>query len=410
MDPELSKRAPLPTPSGPPSAKLVDVVEEGGRLYVTVELPGVSAGEIDIRISDSLLDICAERESLAAWLSHNEDHHTGVIVGCSRPLTDTLRMLYEAAASDANVLLCGETGTGKELFARALHEKSARARGSFVAVDCTVLPETLADSLLFGHEKNFFAGADITCAGLIRQARCGTLFLDEVGELSPTLQKAFLRVLQERRFRPTDGHAEVDSDFRLVAATNRDLQRSVARGHFREDLLYRLQSCRIELPALRRRTDDIPPLTDYHVERLCRRYGFPAKQMTPEFIRTLVLYPWPGNVRELISSLEQAVLAAPLEETLFPKHLPQHIRIQVARSALESRRGGGSGTPTGAPAAGCWPRLHDLRSWVFDLAEKQYLAGLVQLTGPDVSQGCRLSGLSRSRLYTLLKKHRITLH
>jgi two-component system NtrC family response regulator len=410
MEPELSKRAPLATSLGPSTVKLVDVVEEGGRLYVTVEFPGGSAGEVDIRLLDGLLDICAEREALPAWLSHNDDHHSGVIVGCSRPLTDSLTRLHDAAADDANVLLCGETGTGKELFARVLHEKSARARGNFVAVDCTVLPETLAGSLLFGHDKGSFAGADRTCARLVRQAHCGTLFLDEVGELSPTLQQALLRILQERRFRPIGGHAEAVSDFRLVAATNRDLQRSVARGLFHEDLLSSLQPCRIELPALRHRIDDIPLLADYHVERLCRRYGFPAKQMTPEFIRALVLYPWPGNVRELISALEQALLAAPLVVTLFARHLPQHIRIQVARSALEAQRGGGSGKLSGAPAAGCLPRLHDLRSVVFDLAEKQYLASLVQLAGPDVSQACRLSGLSRSRLYTLLKKHSITLH
>jgi two-component system NtrC family response regulator len=410
MEPGQSERAPGSTPSASPTASLVDVVEKGGRLYVTVELPGVSAGEIDIRISEGLLDICAEREALASWLSHNQEARAGGIVGCSRQLADTLRLLCEAATTDANVLLCGETGTGKELFARTLHEWSSRARGSFVAVDCTVLTETLAGSLLFGHEKGSFTGADRACAGLIRQAHCGTLFLDEVGELTPALQKAFLRVLQERRFRPIGSPAEVDSDFRLVAATNRDLQRSAARGQFREDLLYRLQSYRIELPVLRSRTEDIPPLAEYHVERLCRRHGFPTKQMTPEFTRTLVLYPWPGNVRELISALEQALFAAQQETTLFPKHLPQHIRIQVARSALEARGGGNPAEPSGLSAAEPLPRLHDLRSTISARAEKRYLAGLVLHAGSDVDRACRLSGLSRSRLYSLLKKHHITLH
>jgi len=362
-----------------------------------------------VRISEDLLNICAEGKSLDPWLCHCCKDGSGAIVGRSRQLRDCLRLLVEAAATEANVLLCGETGTGKELLARALHEKSARAQGNFVTVDCTALSEILVCSLLFGHEKGSFTGAGKSCEGLVRQAHCGTLFLDEVGELSPTLQKAFLQHLQERRSRPIGSPNEVYSDFRLVATTNCDLQRRVARGRFRQDLLYRLQACRIELPTLRSRSEDIQPLADYHLDRLCRRHGFTAKQMTPEFIRILALYPWPGNVRELISSLEQALIAAQFERILFPKHLPQHIRIQVARSSFEDRR---SKTlqPAIRPTDGPLPRLHELRSEVYALAEQLYLASLVRHARQDVRRACRLSGLSRSRLYSLLKKHRISLH
>ncbi len=375
MQPEYSAHAPLSTAIRAQPVSLPDLVEQGGRLYVKVDLPGVSASEI---------------------------------IGCSRQLDESLRLLCEAAATDACVLLNGETGTGKELFARALHARSARAQGNFVTVDCTVLPETLVGSLLFGHEKGSFSGAVRSCEGLVRQAHHGTLFLDEVGELSPTLQKAFLRVLQEPSFRPIGGDAEVASDFRLVAATNRDLQRGVDNGQFRADLLYRLQACRIELPPLRRRSEDIQLLAGYHLDRLCRRHGQPAKQMTPEFLRTLALYPWPGNVRELFSTLEQTLFAARFEATLFPRHLPQHVRIQVARSRLEAQRAALQTFNT--PASGTLPRLHELRSEVFGQAEQQYLASLVQLTGQDVRRACQLSGLSRSRLYALLKKHCIALH
>jgi len=408
MEPKRSERTSVSDTLGLTLSTLGNVVESDGRLYVNVELPGVSSGEIDVRNSDGLLNLCAEREPIDSVVAHNTEDRFGEIVGSSKQLSDCLSSLLEAAATDASVLLCGETGTGKELFARAIHQNSLRAHGNFVAVDCTVLPETIVGSLLFGHEKGSFTGADKTCEGLIRQAHRGTLFLDEVGELSPTLQKAFLRVLQEHRFRPIGNNVEVDSDFRLVAATNRDLPQSVARGQFRQDLLYRLQSYLIELPPLRSRTDDIQPLANYYVDLLCKRYGFCSKQLTPEFIQTLSLYPWPGNIRELINTLEQALFMAQQETTLFPKHLPQKIRIQVAKSALKSHS-----INTGIPpayTANTLPCLQDFRTGVFNLAEKQYLASLVQYAGQNISHACQLSGLSRSRLYSLLKKHQVSLH
>ncbi len=408
----MGPKRPVPTPVSDPSglkpSSRVDVVERGGRLYVNVELPGVSADEIDVRISDVLLNICAEREMLDSVVSHHTDDLFGDIIGNSKKLSDCLTLLLEAATTDASILLYGETGTGKELFARAIHKNSPRAQGNFVAVDCTVLPETIVGSILFGHEKGSFTGADKTCEGLIRQAHCGTLFLDEVGELSPTLQKSFLRVLQERRFRPIGNNAEVESDFRLIAATNRDLQQSVAQGQFRKDLFYRLQSYLIKLPPLRDRTDDIKILASYHVDRLCQRHGFCPKQLTPEFIRTLSLYPWPGNIRELINSLEQALFMAQQEKTLFAKNLPQHIRIQAAKAALKSRSI--SDAPPSKYTSENLPCLQDFRTGVFRLAEKQYLASLVRQAGQNVRQACQLSGLSRSRLYSLLKKHQIALH
>lgn len=408
MEPKRSERRPVSDSSGAKLSPRVDVVESRGRLYVNVELPGVSANEIDIRISDDLLNICAERELHDSVVSRHLGNRFGDVVGASKALSECLKLLQEAAVTDASVLLCGETGTGKELFAREIHKNSSRAGGNFVVVDCTVLPESIVGSLLFGHEKGSFTGADKTTDGLIRQAHRGTLFLDEVGELSPIQQKAFLRVLQEHRFRPIGSSTEVHSDFRLLAATNRNLPQSMARGHFRQDLLYRLQSYNIQLPPLRRRPEDIKPLAHYYVACLCKKHRFGLKQLTPEFLRTLALYPWPGNVRELINSLEQALFMAKQETTLFPKHLPQHIRIQVAKSAFKSRRLSDSESLTYTSEN--LPCLQDFRSGIFNLAEKQYLASLVQQAGQDVKYACQLSGLSRSRLYSLLNKHQIALH
>lgn len=410
MEAKHPEQTPLAKTTGLKPSPLIDLVEKEGRLYVNVELAGVSAVEIDVRISEGLLNLCTDREALAA-VCHNTDQRFGEIVASSQQLSACLKSLQEAASTDASVLLCGETGTGKELFARAVHRYSARAKGNFVAIDCTVLPESIVSSLLFGHEKGSFSGADKTCEGLIRQAHHGTLFLDEVGELSPTLQKAFLRVLQEHRFRPIGNHAEVESDFRLVAATNRDLLQSVEHGQFRRDLFYRLHSCLIELPPLRSRTDDIQSLALYYVDRLCQRHGFCAKQLTPDFIMSLCAYPWPGNVRELINTLEQTLFMAKQETILFARHLPQHIRVQVARSVFTSRHlidSRESSRP--ADEQRSLPPLQDFRSGVFSMAEKHYLASLVQHAGQNVSQACQLSGLSRSRLYSLLKKHQISLH
>ena len=243
-------------------------------------------------------------------------------------------ILAQAANSDASVLITGETGTGKELFARAIHENSPRAKKNFVVVDCTALPKTLVESTLFGYEKGAFTGADKDQDGLVRQAHGGTLFLDEVGELPLVIQKAFLRVLQEHRFRPVGSKKEIESDFRLVAATNRNLDEMVEARHFRRDLLFRLQTFTLDLPALRERKEDIRELVMYHMAKLSERYGIGTKGFAPEFLESLIAYDWPGNVRELVNAVERALTMARHEPTLFPKHLPTQIRVSLARASV----------------------------------------------------------------------------
>lgn len=329
------------------------------------------------------------------------------IIGSSVSLKACLDLIAQSAESDANVFITGETGTGKELFARAVHENSRRSKENFVVVDCTSLPETLVESLLFGHEKGSFTGADKAQDGLVRQANKGTLFLDEVGELPMSLQKAFLRVLQEHRFRPLGSNREVESDFRLVAATNRDLDEMVKQGTFRSDLLFRLRSFIIELPPLRERREDIKDLARFHIDRFCDRYGLPPKGLSPDFLDTLSNYSWPGNVREFVNMIDRTLATARFEQTLFPKHLPSEIRVQVAQSSLE--HGSQTDTPQVAPQPiQRLPKLQEFRDSVYAQAENQYLQDLMEISGKDIPEACRISGLSQSRLYALLKKYSIS--
>jgi len=328
------------------------------------------------------------------------------IIGDSQKITACLELLVQAADSSVNVLVTGETGTGKELFAKAIHFNSPRSKKNFVIVDCTALPETLVESVLFGHERGAFTGADRSQEGLVKQADGGTLFLDEIGELPFLIQKRFLRVIQEHRFRPVGGHREIESDFRLVAATNRNLEDMVRQGRFREDLFFRLRTLIIELPPLRGLLEDIKQMTVFYINVLCERFGMESKGASPEFWDIMAKYNWPGNVRELIQALEKALLSAKDEPILYPKHLPTYIRIQVARSSFP-RMPASQGKPeirSSVPKVP--PKLKEIRKAAVSEAELQYLKELISFAGGDNNKACRISGLSRSRFYTLLRKYR----
>jgi len=307
--------------------------------------------------------------------------------------------LSHAAKSEASVLITGETGTGKELLARAIHNNSNRASRSFVTVDCASLPSTLAESLLFGHEKGAFTGADKTVEGMVKQADGGTLFLDEIGALPLGIQKSFLRVLQEQRFRPIGAKSEVASNFRVVAATNRNLDEMVTSGKFRQDLLHRISSIVIVVPPLRKRNEDVIELMLHYGGKLCHRYGMVPKSFSPEFLETMAAYAWPGNVRELINSLEWSIAAAGQELTLYPKHLPTNLRLNAVYA---------ENVKTNFPEAASLPSLKNARETAIRETELQYLRRLMDIAKDDFKEACRISGVSSPQLYALMRKHHIT--
>ncbi len=329
------------------------------------------------------------------------------IVGSSLEIKRCLDIVAQSAGSETSILLTGETGTGKELFARAIHENSMRSAGSFVVIDCAALPETLVESILFGHKKGAFTGADRCHNGLVKQAHGGTLFLDEVGELPLSIQKKFLRVLEDKHFRPVGGTEELKSDFRLVSATNRDLDKMVKAGKFRKDLLFRIRSTAAHLPPLRERKDDIKDIATYYAGLFSERYGKGAKKLSPEFIGALNSYNWPGNVRQLALVLESALSKADTEPTLFPIHLPDDIRTEMIRFSV----GNGKRQENVFSHSGTMQIIHELpkfREWLNE-SEKQYLQHLTAYAGGDISEACRISGMPRSSLYYHLKKYDIRL-
>jgi len=336
------------------------------------------------------------------------------IIGNSRAICDCLDQVAHCAGTDAGVLITGETGTGKELFARAIHANSPRAQCPFVVVDCASLPEKLVESILFGYVKGAFTGANSDQKGLVEQADGGTLFLDEAGELPLETQKIFLRVLQERVYRPVGKGSENKSNFRLLAATNQDLSGMVAKGFFRSDLFYRLNAFNIHLPPLREREKDIEKLAMGYVHTICQSNRLPIKGILPETLKMLLSFPWPGNVRELKNSLEKAIISDPENPILYPIHLPAEIRLHHIRT-LASQKSEQELPPAlydplvkhgNLPSA--LPLFKEYRRVLCNDVEKYYLQRLINDTEGKISSACKVSGLSRSRLYGLLKLHSLT--
>ncbi|MGE0086150.1 MAG: sigma-54-dependent transcriptional regulator [Desulfococcaceae bacterium] len=326
------------------------------------------------------------------------------IVGTGSGISEAIRLSAQAAAGDMPVLLYGETGTGKELFARAIHASSSRCAKSFVTVDCGALPESLAESLLFGHEKGSFTGADKKTEGQIAKADGGTLFLDEIGELPLSVQKTFLRVLQERSFFPVGSEKMCISNFRIVAASNRNPDQMVHNGMFRSDLLFRIRGFSITLPPLRERKEDIRELLMHFVNRVCESLSADTKGFTAEFLQMLCEYDWPGNVREFLHAVEESLARAADYPILYPQHLPPHIRVHIAQKILPESPADLDSCAAFVPVfskKGNFPSLKKVRA---DM-EKHYLRQLMHHVQGKRNEACRISGLSRSRLFELLKKY-----
>jgi DNA-binding NtrC family response regulator len=297
----------------------VNAMRDGAYDFVEKPLKRLSIVK-SVRKAAERQRLVAENRSLKdeiKRLAHRE------IVGSSPALRRVVDVATQAAPSQATVLVLGESGTGKELFARYIHERSARARGPFVAVNCAAIPETILESELFGHERGAFTGAVGKKDGRFAKAAGGTLLLDEIGELSPSVQVKLLRVLQEGEYEPLGGNT-TKSDVRIVAATNRDLVAEVAAGRFREDLYYRLNVIAIIAPPLRSRREDIPLLVDHFLGQYCAKNGRARLHPTRGALERLMDYAWPGNVRELENVIERAVVLS-RNETLGDCDLPDHI-------------------------------------------------------------------------------------
>jgi two-component system, NtrC family, response regulator len=317
------------------------------------------------------------------------------IVGQSQRITNCLDAVLKASKNDVSVMITGDTGTGKELFAKSIHENSRRRKEDFIIVDCAALPEDLVESMLLGHTKGAFTGADSDKLGLIQLADKGTLFLDEVGELPLILQKKFLRVLQEKKYRPIGSKKEVSSDFRLVVATNRDLAQMVEQGRFRKDFYFRIAATTIELPPLRLRKTDIPFLVTHHMNQKNEGFNKCPGEIAPEFMIDLLEYDWPGNVRELLNAIDHACTDSYQESSLFPKHLPDYIRAFNIKNKIVK-----SNSP---PAMGKIPvDTLKLKDYI-EMMKQNYVKELMSHTRGDKKTACRLSGLSMGHLYSLLK-------
>jgi two-component system response regulator PilR (NtrC family) len=289
-----------------------DYVEKGDKLK----------DELTLRVRKELARKRLQQENVLLKRTLGKSHQFSSIIGTSDVMVATFQLIETIAPTTSTVLIAGESGTGKELVARAIHFNSPRKDRPFVALNCGAVSETLLDSELFGHTRGAFTGADTSKKGLIEVAEKGTIFLDEIGEMSPLVQVKVLRVLQERKFRRLGGTDEIDADIRIIAATNQDLTRMVAEGRFREDLFYRINVIPLRLPSLRERRDDIPALAEHFVGRFARQMGKAITGISGEAMATLKGYDWPGNVRELENAMERAVALEPTA-TILPESLPE---------------------------------------------------------------------------------------
>ena len=314
------------------------------------------------------------------------------LIGDSASLREVMAKVARFSACDAPVLIEGETGTGKELVARALHYGSARRGNPFVPINCAALPEQLVVSELFGHERGAFTGAQVRRIGLVEQARRGTIFFDEVDTLPPPAQAVLLRFVQDQEYRPLGGHGALHADTRVLAASNLCMASEVRARRFREDLYHRLNVLTLSLPPLRSRSDDILFLAAHFLDRLSRRYRRPAKALTPVAQGALLAHDWPGNVRELENRLHRSFLMA------------DGRRIGAADLGLDVPEQGNGRRPAEPPLEGTFAAAKARAVADF---ERAYLAKLMASTQGNVSAASRLAGKERRTLARLLKKHGI---
>jgi two-component system, NtrC family, response regulator AtoC len=334
--------------------------------------------ELSLMIQKIVTQQALVRENVLLRKVLKREYHFRDLISKSPSMQAVFDLARTAARSHSTILVLGESGTGKELLARAVHAESPRSQGPFITMSCAALTETLLESELFGHEKGAFTGAAARRKGKFEIAQGGTLFLDEIGDISPKLQLDLLRVLEDRKFFRVGGNEAVTVDARIIAATNRDLQKAVADGSFREDLFYRLNVIPIQLPPLRDRLEDLPLLVEHFLEQLGAEMNKRVDEVSSEAMATLMGHAWPGNVRELRNILERAVVVAS-GRVIEASDLGLRRAPEAAEGGLAS----------------------------LDEVEKHHVAHVLAETGGNISQAARTLGIDRATLYNKMRKYQL---
>jgi two-component system response regulator AtoC len=384
----------------------VIMVSAQGALDVAIEAMKLGAYEYLVKGQDELVKIeTTIKNAIQTYALQNEvqrlreaipqHYRFEEIVGESEPMQQVFRLIEKAARSDITVLIHGESGTGKELVARAIHYNSARRHEPFVVVNCAAIPRELVESEFFGHEKGAFTGAYTRKIGKFEQAHRGTIFLDEIGEMDPSLQVKLLRVLQNREIQRVGGQETIHVDVRIIAATNRNLREAMQKGEFREDLYYRLFSFPIYLPPLRERGQDVLLLAQHFLKQALRAHPEGPKKFSREALQAIARYPWPGNVRELKNAVERAVLIAEGPEITVEDLLLENPQLTAVSSAAVRE--------AVAPASGSVVReivpLEELK--------RQAVIQAFEACGRNVDRAAVQLGIGRATMYRLLKKYRL---
>jgi two-component system response regulator HydG len=362
----------------------VQAVNEGAFYYLQKPFSNAELVALCRRAAETRL-LSRENKALKREIRRRDDTTSVRPAGRNRAFTDVVKLAEMVAPTDSTVLITGESGTGKEVIARYIHRLSEREGGPFISINCGALPENLLESELFGHVKGSFTGAVKDKDGLLVAARGGTFFLDEVAEMSPSLQVKLLRALQEREIVPVGATQKVDIDVRIIAATNRDLDQEIRRGTFRSDLYYRLNVIALHLPPLRDREDDIALLAEFFLRRLAEDTGQDI-QLSDEAVAALQRYDWPGNVRELENALERAAILTK-GATISVESLPSRI-VEPAPAPLISDR----------PAAN--PTL--------ELVERAYILWVLQAEGGNKARAAEVLGIDPSTLYRKLSRYELS--
>jgi two-component system response regulator GlrR len=353
----------------------VEAMKRGAYSYLTKPF---NRRELLLQIKNGLEKSTLSREVRRLKTLVEERYGFENIIGKSKKMQEVMERVTRAAKTDSNVCIYGESGTGKELIAKSLHLLSSRKDKPFVPVNCAAIPEGLHESELFGYEKGAFTDAFRNKRGFFAQAHEGTIFLDEISEMTESMQVKLLRVLQEKQFYPLGREKPMDVDVRILTATNKNLEDEVTKGTFREDLFYRIHVIPVYLPPLRARREDIPLLVDHFIKKYNRKMQKEVKGFSTSSLRKLMSYPWPGNVRELENTIEYAVAMTSQEVVGDDLVLPTKVMEENTPKPLKEAK---------------------------DRFEKNYLSSMLSLTGGNVSKAAKLAGKYRSDFYVLLKKH-----